>query len=62
MDKEVARPFVAGEDEGPAHPQAIVLEELGLAATEVALPLTVVEELDVVRRLAAVAFLHGGVR
>jgi hypothetical protein len=52
---------VAGEDEGPAHPQVVVLKELGPAATEVALPLTVVEELDVVRRLAAAALLHGGV-
>jgi hypothetical protein len=49
---------VAGEDEGPAHPQAVVLEELGLAAAEVALPLAVVEELDGVQRLAAAALLH----
>jgi hypothetical protein len=53
---------VVGEDEGPAHPQAIVLEELGPAAVEVALPLAVVEELDIVRWLAAAALLHGGVR
>jgi hypothetical protein len=53
---------VPGEDEGPAHPQVVVLEELGPTAVEVALPLTVVEEFDVVRWLADAVLLHGGVR
>jgi hypothetical protein len=54
--------LAAGEDEGPTLLQAIVLKELGPAATEVALPLVIVEDLDVVLRLTAAALLHDGMR
>jgi hypothetical protein len=37
-----------GEDEGPSLLQAVVLKELGPAAAEVALPLAIVEDLDMV--------------
>jgi hypothetical protein len=56
------RPIAAGEDEGPALLLAIVHKDLRPASAEVALPLTVVEDFDGVRRLAAAALLHDDVR
>jgi hypothetical protein len=60
MDAEEVRPLVVGEDEGLDLLQAIVLKELGPAATEVALPLAVMEDLNMVRWLTAAALLHDG--
>jgi hypothetical protein len=55
------RSVAAGEDEGAALLQAVVLKELQPATAEVALPLTVVEYFDGVGWLDAAA-LHDGMR
>jgi hypothetical protein len=62
MDAEEGRLGAAGEDEGPTHLQVVVLDELWLAAAEIALPYGVVVDLNGVQRLATAALFHHGVR
>jgi hypothetical protein len=53
---------VVGEEEEPALLYAVVRKEARPPVAEVELPLAVIEDFNLVRRLAGVALLHDGVR
>jgi hypothetical protein len=61
-DEELLRPLMTGEQEEPALLHTVVREELWPPVAEVALPLAVILDLDVVRRLAGAALLQDGMR
>jgi hypothetical protein len=61
VDGEVLLPIAVSEEEQPAPGHAIVDEELRPPITEVALPLAVIVNLDVVRGLAAAALPQIGI-
>jgi hypothetical protein len=62
VDVEDGRPGTMSEDKGPATLQVVVVNEPRLAIDEVALSLLVVEDLDEVQRLAAIALFHHDAR